>query len=580
MVRSSAPVNAIKEKLALFISLLITILGLFLIWYCHIKNFVAPRFEHNILFHIFANFEIWTLPLYIIIFFWIIVITWKNTISQSVFPGWMSYENKYLYSIPICVFSTTLLGSYFVTLNYPLSMDEFAMKFMTEIMANFDVTASIPESWRGLVHTIKPIWVNYHFMPHEWTTQYWPVFSLLAVPFQWLGHFEWYPPILATLTILLIWNCGKLIWPGNPIPSWVSVILLATSAQFLITSMTAYAMTGHVFFNVLWLWIYLKNKDWSWLILPWIGIMALGLHQPIPHALFVLPFCIRIARTQPIKRTAYIGIVYLFGCIYWYLWMNNILYNDLNVTARTWLSSFGAPGSIQILSRAINTVYLITWQNPLAFILLTISISEWKNHKIIERDLLYSVIITSVFYFLFNGTGGHGWGARYSHQILANIALLGGFTYSRSPVFSYRVFSIATCISLFLLLPIRSIQVRSFTTPYSKADRSINRTDADFVMIDTISGYNSRDLLRNDPYLKKRPIRVDHLSLTPKMYQAFIERGSCVVFDSNDLTKNGILPVEMEEERRFTIIKSNQKASSYLNYLSFTKPLEDQKKSE
>ena len=55
-----------------------------------------------------------------------------------------------------------------------------------------------------------------------------------------------------------------------------------------------------------------------------VGVIALGVHSPIPHALFIPPFLLRYLRNKRFALLAYVGAVYAFGLLYWLHWAANL----------------------------------------------------------------------------------------------------------------------------------------------------------------------------------------------------------------------------------------------------------------
>ena len=88
-------------------------------------------------------------------------------------------------------------------------------------------------------------------------------------------------------------NSGDLTF-ADKTRAWVAAGFLVTSSQFVFTSMTAYAMPAHLAINLLWLYAFLRGDRAGWFAAPLIGVVALGLHNPFPHALFVTPFLVSI----------------------------------------------------------------------------------------------------------------------------------------------------------------------------------------------------------------------------------------------------------------------------------------------
>ncbi len=104
---------------------------------------------------------------------------------------------------------------------------------------------------------------------------------------------------------------GAQIWPNEKENALVAVLLLAASAQFLLMAMTSYAMSAHLALNTIWLWLYSRPERRRFYLAPVVGVLAIGLHQPIVHALFVAPFLFRLGfRSENGARSRFMVIIY------------------------------------------------------------------------------------------------------------------------------------------------------------------------------------------------------------------------------------------------------------------------------
>ena len=72
----------------------------------------------------------------------------------------------------------------------------------------------------------------------------------------------------------------------------MALLLLVLSGQVLFAGMTAFAMPAHLFVNLLWLWLFLADRRRTDLVALAVGFVGTGLHQPLFHPLFVLPFLV------------------------------------------------------------------------------------------------------------------------------------------------------------------------------------------------------------------------------------------------------------------------------------------------
>ena len=95
--------------------------------------------------------------------------------------------------------------------------------------------------------------------PDGWASAYLPVNAALHAVFSMAGDAWLTGPVLALLSLIMLHAVGRRTFPNRPDATFVAVILLATSSQFLFTAMTPYAMTAHLALNLAWLWLFLRE---------------------------------------------------------------------------------------------------------------------------------------------------------------------------------------------------------------------------------------------------------------------------------------------------------------------------------
>ena len=128
---------------------------------------------------------------------------------------------------------------------------------------------------------------------------------------------------MAAIALTTLFAIARQLWPDRPDAAVVSVILLASSAQFLIAAMTPYAMNAHLCLNLVWLWLFLRDRWWGHLAAVPVAFVASGLHQVAFHPLFAAPFVFSLLLTGRRSLAVYYGGVYasiiLFWIFYWSL---------------------------------------------------------------------------------------------------------------------------------------------------------------------------------------------------------------------------------------------------------------------
>jgi hypothetical protein len=421
-----------------------------------------------------------------------------------------------LLALSMGVLLLTWLGSRLVIHRTPLSMDEFNSDFQARLFATGKIWADVPDRWRAFAPAITPTFVKYDSVAGAWSSSYWPVYAAIRSLFTRVGA-EWVTnPLLAALTVPAAWGAARRMWPDSQARAWLAVLALVSSSQFLVTSMTSYAMPAHLLFNLVWLILYLRD-DWIGVgLAPVVGGLALGLHNPFPHALFVAPFLIRLLWTRRWPRILWFGLIYLLFVAIWYRW-----YGTHAIAVAGGPSGFFAvPDAWMLVVQSMSLAEFVTWLCPVVAICFFIALRSWGRLGQVESDLAAGAVATFAFYFLFHSSQGHGWGYRYMYPVLGNVALLasvgGAIIIDRWPrKVVFRTVAVAGFV-VAVQLPLRFWQVESFARPFAKGIELIRGETNSVVILDTRDLWYSRDLLRNDPFLAK-PVVVRDLLLSPAL---------------------------------------------------------------
>lgn len=411
--------------------------------------------------------------------------------------------------IAAAVLVVTVAGTFLVMHRLDFAMDEYTAGFQARIFASGQVTAPVPLQWQSLAWWMTPIFVTYQAEAHRWVAGYLPVYSMFRAVFQVL-HAEWLlNPLFAATTVLLVDRVARRIWPGDDTRRLLSLAFLVTSSQFVVMSMTGYSMPAHLCLNLLWLLLYLRDDRASMALLPWVGALALGLHNPFPHALFVAPFLLRLLLRRRYGMIAYAGIVYLAAAAAWLNWLHFAA--DPSTISGGLLASFHLPNAMLRFVNGLNLTLLLSWQTPVLAVLLLYAMLCWRHLSATERDLAVGLILTFAFYLLFPADQGHGWGYRYVYGALGNVMLLGAAgamlasrEMDRSTLRALVVASLA--ISVVFQLPLRMTQASRFVQPFARANAFIRTRPAPIVAVDVSEGWYSRDLVRNDPLFQHGPV--------------------------------------------------------------------------
>jgi len=403
------------------------------------------------------------------------------------------------------------VGAYSVFHGYSVCVDEFMSDYQAEIFATGNVYARIDPAWHDLAIPLTPTFAMFNAERNTWISPYLPVYAAIRAMFSLLGVRSLTNAVLAGLSILTLAGIVRKLWPREVSFPLIACLLLATSSQFLLMSMTAFSMPAHLYLSLTWLWLYTRNDQWSGLVTPWIGVLAMGLHNPVVHALFVLPFLIRIARGKQWSKIFYFGSVYTLGCSVWLAWLVFVANGVASGGGEPSVSSmFVLPGLTQALFQIMNLSLILSWQSYVLVFLVLVALTTRRRRTPFERDLLWSCLITFLFYSFFRTSQVNGWGYRYTYSILGNLVLLSliGWQELRMQIGASRssfILGSSLAIALFVQLPVRSLQAERFVRPHYASFQYIMSLSAPFVLLDAKTIWPAADLMRNDPFLREKP---------------------------------------------------------------------------
>ena len=433
--------------------------------------------------------------------------------------------------IAALVLLVTAAGTFFICHDFPLAMDEFAAQFQADIFSAGKLAAPLPHPWLELAPGLKPVFIFLDASRTHWHAGYLPIYSALRALLTLPGLSSLTNPLLAAATVLVLAGVARRIWPEKRTAAIAAVLMLTTSAQFLVTSMTAYAMPAHLLFNLTWLWLYLAPDERRFWVTPWLGVLAIGLHQPFCHALFAAPFLLRLVLERHWKTSAYFAAVYGAGLLGWYLWW---VRHNPHVGGSAVL---GLPSTWVLAAQGINIALILGWLSLAILVGLPLALLRFSRLPTVLRDAAFGCALTLLFYVFFMSDQGHGWGYRYVYPVLGNVALLAtaGWLLFRETSGQERasvLLAFSTVVALALQLPLRAWQVQRFIRPFAQASQTIENSGADVVLIDHREGWYAADLVRNDPFLRQTPkvlflaaVRPESLSRLPRETKAVLLRG-------------------------------------------------------
>jgi len=429
-----------------------------------------------------------------------------------------------------------VLGGWLAFGGYTLSLDEFLANFDARIFASGRLFAAVPAAWRPYAAALQPVYML-DLPSGLWASSYLPVNAALRAlaglaGVQWLLN-----PALGAFSVVAVWRIGRRLWPDEPRAAVLAAALLGASAQLIVMSMTAYAMSAHLAFNLAWLWLFLRGGRLGHAGAIAVGFLATGLHQLIFHPIFVAPFILQLWIERRWRAAALYTLAYAAICGFWVAWWPLVTHaagvaqpSDDSAVDLDWISdrvsdAFDALkiGSIGVYAQSVAR--FAAWQNPLLAPLLVAAAIPAFLAKGALRALILGVFLTFVAVGVASPTQTHGWGWRYMHGLLGSTAQIGGWAFARwtgrldrrAREAALGAFVAACAVSLFVLVPLRIWQAASYVAPYAAADAAIRRDPAEVVVVDhngETTLFDMGTLVRNDPFLARSP-KVMALSMLP-----------------------------------------------------------------
>jgi hypothetical protein len=409
-----------------------------------------------------------------------------------------------------------------------LSRDEVLAEFDAVVFRSGQFVAPSDPTWKSFASALEPRYMLPLPPDVGSISTYLPVNAGFRALVGLIADDNWTNPLLAMCAVLATFGVARRLWPTRLDAAIISALLVATSSQVLILSMTSYAMTAHLALNMIWLWFFLRNDKLGHAGALATGFLACGLHQLIFHPLFVLPFVVRLLESK--RRSLallYIASYAAFG-FFWVDFWNLVLAaqgvasQNLNNTGLAFfiirvfvfVNNLQWAGAVLMLK---NLLRLVAWQNPAIVPLVLLSYHAIRADSGITRELIIGLALTLVAMFVLTPFQGHGWGYRYLHGLIGSAAILAGYGWieltnriSHNEVRACQTMLAAiSTFATFALLPAHALQAHNFVMPYLKASAAIEQSPADAVIVDSSKLFYAEDLVRNDPFLRNHPKVLD-----------------------------------------------------------------------
>jgi len=464
---------------------------------------------------------------------------------------------RFAWVIAIVVGCAILMMRHLAYLDFALSADEFMAESDARIFASGRFLAWVAPEWRDYVSALQPIF-RLSVPENVFSiSSYLPVNAALRAIFVVVGAPGLQGAVLAGASVVALCGVARRIWPDRPDAAAVAVIILVSSSQFLITAATPYAMTAHLAFNLVWLWLFLRDTPGSHLVAAAAAFAGCGLHQVAFHPLFAAPFVLFLFWDRRWKLAAFYSLVYAVSVCFWISYWSILLrmaeapvQQAAEVGIAYFIQRTSALVSLSPLGlwlMVLNLFRFLSWQNLLLFPLVGLGFLASKSRNRTITCLTLGMIATLGLVLVIMPYQGLGWGYRYLHGFLGGLALIaaqGWINVSERDAGTQGNPSLlllsSFAISILVLLPWRVYQVHAFVSPYAAAVEAIERSNADVVVIDFLDIWLGPDLIRNDPFLRNSPKVLSLYHLQESQLRDLCTNNDVAIFNSEDAPRFGL----------------------------------------
>jgi len=483
---------------------------------------------------------------------WIFLLTafLQPTPANSVAVDHRSPATAALFVSVLFILLAGAVGNHVVFHGYAVTRDEQMAIFDQQIFVHGRLLWPIPTDWRFVADALNrrfmlPIGAN-----EFWVSGYLPVHSAFRALLASIGISDLSSPLMAALSAVALWTIARKLWPDSKDTAVLALLLLVTSSQVIITAMTAFSMSMHLALNLVWLALFLADRRQTHAVAALVGFFATGIHQPLFHPLFVLPFFLLLAEQRRCRLLGfYLASYALIGAFWmaWPLWITS--HGTSPPTAIHCASTIcsSAPGFIDRLRSALttfdvqhiwmtaaNVLRFVCWQHPLLVPLALFgAMTCWRSEPLV-RALAIGFVLPVVVMAVILPWQGHGWGYRYVHQVLGNAILLAcyGFRRLETNGLSMRRPLIVSSAMALVLLPLHGWMAERVAAPFVRIHDELASIPADVVIVDTEVVPYGQDVVGNRFDLSNRPKLLIAALVKPADLLALCKRSTIVFYDS------------------------------------------------
>ena len=429
-------------------------------------------------------------------------------------------SNRGLALLVLAIVVLDYAGHRWLLLGYDLSRDEQMASFDTWIYAHGRLAWPLPPGWRVDAGALNLLFMLPVARPIAWVSAYLPGNSALRALVGVVADPALTGPLLTGLSVGLAWGCARRLWPQDRESALVAALLLALSGQVVMTGMTAFAMPTHLAANLLWLWLFLAGRRSTDVAALAVGFVATGIHQPLFHPLFVAPWLVVLMVQRRWGRLALFCGAYLVIGLFWLAWPHLTLGlvagpQSLTASGADYLSRLRDTLALADQRWPImgaNLLRALCWA-PFALLPLVLLGVAAARRDARAAALLAGVLVPLALMVAILPYQGHGFGYRYLHGVLGNVALLGAYGWRRLAPWHARVrpaLLVGAGLSALVALPLQAMFTHRLYAAFAHTSAAISASGADYAIIGADDAPLALDLVANPPDLGNRPVRLSN----------------------------------------------------------------------
>jgi hypothetical protein len=421
--------------------------------------------------------------------------------------------------VALCTLAVSMIGTHAVFLGYAFSPDEWMPRLQAEIFAHGALAGNVPPEWREYGRAMYHGFAHYDPATGAVASSYRPGMAALIALFDLAGLGLYVSAFMTAGSVLLTASFARMLWPDSRSAPVIAALLVATSSQALATAMTSYAMAPHLFFNLLWLRLFLLDKWWAHVAAALCGVFTASLHQIHPHLFFAAPFFLLLLRPFRPGVLLWYGAVYAAGHLAIIGWDRMAMGDSLAVarsgqlTFEQFLDRVGQlaqiPSLIDWATIGAHVVRFFAWQSlALAPLLLfTVYRRAWPPLLVL---MAASIAISLLPYPFLLPEQGHGWGYRYLHGLIGSLALIGTAGWVQMERLHGKAFRqpvmLCFAMTLAVVIPVRAFLIERTIEPWLVATEAALAMPADVVIVDRMTIFYGLEIPRSGPYAAERPV--------------------------------------------------------------------------